>query len=222
MLPTVSGNRNTLIRVLLADEMPAFRTGVAVAINHHRQLELIGDAADGTQALELSRQLRPTVLLLGLALPIIPGHTVLAAVKREQPTVRVIAVSALRDGRTIYDALGASADGYLPKNTEPSEICQAIIATARGRTYVPSELASSLAAEIRARKRNEEQSHLTPRELEVLAHIAQGQSTDQIANELHITNETVKSHRKAIFRKLDVHNNAAAVAQAFHKRILVP
>jgi two-component system nitrate/nitrite response regulator NarL len=222
MPPTGSRNQSGSVRVLIGDDMPAFRAGVRAAINRHHQLKLIGEAADGPGTLQLARELRPSVLLLSRTLDVLPGPAVLAAIKREQPATRVIVMSTLQDGRTVYDTLSQSADGYLLKTAEPAEICQAILVAARGHTYVSPELATPLAAEIRARQHDQEPAQLTPREVEVLAHIAQGHSTRRIATELHVTQETVKSHRKAIFRKLEVHNNAAAVAQAFHTHILQP
>jgi two-component system nitrate/nitrite response regulator NarL len=217
-----TNNTHDRVRVLLADSMPAFRAGVSAAIKRHRQLELIGEAGDGNSTLALARARHPNVLLLDLCIAQTPANVVLAAVKRELPAARVIAITLVADGKGVYDGLKASVDGYLSRSAELEEICQATIAVAGGDTFVSRDLTRPLALEIRARASHRHDEDLTAREVEVLARLADGHSTHEIADALCIADTTVKTHRRAIFRKLGVHDHGAAVAQAFHKRILVP
>jgi len=207
------------IRVYLADDHPMFLAGVAGAVGERAELDLVGQAINGTEALADLRQLRPAVAVLDVRMCGLSGMDLLAAVTRERLPVRVVLLSAYLDSGLIYEALAAGAAGYLSKDADRDTVIDAVVSAARGDIVVGAEAQTGLVEEIRQRERLG-RPLLSPREREVLGLAADGRSTAEIASLLHLGTTTVKSHLQNVFEKLGVSDRTAAVAVALRKRLL--
>jgi two-component system, NarL family, nitrate/nitrite response regulator NarL len=207
------------IRVLIADDHPLYRTGLVDTVKRRPELQLVGQAEDGTAALEEIRNARPDVCVLDVKMPGLGGVEVLRMLEREGLDVRVVFVSAYYDSDVVYGALASGASGYLSKDSTGDEICDALVAAAQGRTTLGTDVQAAVAHEIRRRSGDEERL-LTPREDEVLRLTANGMSAPDIARQLHLGATTVKTHLQRVYEKLGVSDRAAAVAEAMRRGIL--
>jgi two-component system, NarL family, nitrate/nitrite response regulator NarL len=189
------------------------------AISARPELELVGEAGDGRQALDAIGVARPDVALIGGALPGLTGHQLLNAVARDGLCTRVVMIAARPDPGQVYAALAEGAAGFLTKDADARELCDAITAVARGRTVLSPELQAGVAGEIRLRT-SRERPVMTMRERETLTLIAEGLSAPQIGRALHLSTATVKTHLQHIYEKLGVSERAAAVAEAMRRGLL--
>ncbi len=215
-MPPVRGR----VRVLIADDHPLYRDGVARAIKGRPELELVGTAADGREALDAIRRLAPDVALIDVRMPGLDGPGVLRAVQREGADTRVILLSASVESETVYDALAAGARGYLSKESGADEIADALAAVSRGETVLAAEVQSALATQIQRQAQGAGQPGLSAREHEVLRLIAEGRSTPEIGRLLHLSPATVKGHLQTLYDKLGVSERAAAVAEGMRRGLL--
>ena len=206
-------------RVLVVDNHPVYRDGLARALKARTDLRLIAEAEDGRQALERIGELRPEVAAVDMRMPGLDGLGVLAAVGREFPETRVLILSAYLDGDIAYRALAEGAAGFLSKDSSRDAICDAIATVARGGIALCPEVEIDLASEIRKRARAERGS-LSDRELEVLRLVAEGASAAEIGGQLHLSPTTIKSHLRNLYPKLEVSDRAAAVAEAMRRGLL--
>lgn len=206
--------------VLVADDHPLFRAGVADAIRRDPSLELAGECEDGHEALEEIRRVQPAVVLLDLKLPGIDGFAVLDAIQREHLPTRAVVVSAAEDSAAVYRAIASGARAYLTKAAAEATIRDAIAAVARGETLIPPGLQAGLAEEIRIRRDHVDRPVLSQRELEILRLAADGLSNADIAQRLHLSGTTVKTHLAHVYEKLEVSDRAAAVARALRRGLL--
>jgi two-component system nitrate/nitrite response regulator NarL len=205
--------------VLIADDHPLYRTGLVDTVKRRPELELVGQAEDGSAALDEIRSLDPDVCVLDVKMPGLGGVEVLRALEREEIDVRVVFVSAYFDSDVVYGALGSGASGYLSKDATGDEICDALVAASQGRTTLGADVQAVVAREIR-RRNGDQDRLLTPREHEILKMTADGMSAPEIARELHLGATTVKTHLQRVYEKLGVSDRAAAVAEAMRRRIL--
>jgi len=209
----------TRTRVVIADDHPLFRDGLARRIKERPELELIGEASDGLAALDAIRELRPDVAVLDIKMPGLDGLRVAAAVARDELQTRVVIMSAYVESAVVFKALAAGARAFLSKDADRRDVCETIIAVARGEVVLPPTVHSGLVEQIRARA-GEDQPSLTAREREVLALIAGGASAPQIGRRLHLSTGTVKTHLSNLYEKLGVSDRAAAVAEAMRRGML--
>ena len=207
------------VRVLIADNHPLYREAVATAIRRAPRLDLVAEECDGRKALHALRELEPDVALLDMRMPELDGMQVLNALVREGLRTRVVFLSAHTDGRTVYAAVGAGACGYLSKDAAADVVCAAVATVARGGTVLPPDVQGGMATEIRSRSA-EERPLVTPREQEVLKLVADGCSAPEIAERLHLSQGTVKSHLQNLYHRLGVSDRAAAVAEAMRRGLL--
>jgi two-component system nitrate/nitrite response regulator NarL len=207
------------IRVLVADDHPLYREGMVRAIKERPDLELVAECGDGLVALEEVRRLRPEVAVLDVKMPGLDGTGVLNAVSRDGLGTRVAFLSAYLDGPLVYSAIVGGAAAYLSKGASRREICDAIVAVARGETVLAAEAQAGIAHEVRLR-RGDERPALTGREREILTLTAQGQSAPEIAERLYLSTATVKTHLHHLYEKLGVSDRAAAVAKAMRQGLL--
>lgn len=205
-------------RVVVADDHPVYREGIAAAIRERPELDLVGEASNGREALVLIRSMRPDVALLDVRLPSLDGTAVMSEVKRGLPGTRVLLLSAVTTGNVVYDAIQKGADGFIAKTASRREICEALTSVARGNTFLSPELTSGIADEIRGRI--SEPAVLTPREHEILVLVAEGLGVQEIGERLSVSSSTVKTHLQRTYQRLGVSERAAAVAEAMRRGLL--
>jgi two-component system nitrate/nitrite response regulator NarL len=207
------------VRVLAADGQPLYRDAVARAIRERPELELVGQAGDGREALAAIGTQQPDVAVIDRTLTGLSGKQVLNAVARDGLRTRVVLIAAKPEPGEVYAALAEGAAGYLTKDADARELCDAITAVARGKTVVASELQAGVAGEIRLRAPHD-RPVMSERERETLVLIAEGLSAPQIGRTLHLSTATVKTHLQHIYEKLGVSERAAAVAEAMRRGLL--
>jgi DNA-binding NarL/FixJ family response regulator len=201
------------IRVLVADDHPVVRDGLAGVIAQQAELAVVAEAANGRQALERFREHRPDVVLMDLRMPDMDGVSAIEAIRAEFPDARILALTTYEGDVDIHRALEAGARGYLIKDMLLTEVLSAIRAVHRGERVIPVAVAAKL-AEFTPR------TDLTEREVEVLQLVARGLSNRDVAGVIGRTDETVKVHLKNIFAKLGVADRTEAVTLALSRGIL--
>jgi two-component system nitrate/nitrite response regulator NarL len=204
---------------VIADDHPLFRGALVEAIKHRPELELVGQAADGREALDLITATKPSVAVLDMRMPELDGRRVLNALVRDKSPTNVLFLTAYVDSPAAYEALGAGAAGYLAKEADADAICDAIAAVARGETVLAPNVQSEIAREIRMRSVSGRPA-LSPRERQVLVLTADGHSAPDIAERLHLSAATVRTHLQHLYEKLGVSDRAAAVAEAMRRGLL--
>lgn len=207
------------VRVLITDDHPVVREGLEFMLGLNTEIELVGTASDGDEALRYLPVLRPDVVLMDMRLPGRDGAEVTAAIKAADPSVKVLVLSAEADGDSLRRALAAGADGFLLKTARPGELASAICDVASGKSVVAPALTSAL---FDAARRSEEAaaSPLSEREHEVLRLLAEGNTNKEIAAALFLSEATVKTHVENILRKLGVSDRTQAVAEAFRRGLV--
>ncbi|OMC07992.1 MULTISPECIES: response regulator transcription factor [unclassified Mycobacterium] len=207
------------VRVVVGDDHPLFREGVVRALASSGSVNVVGEADDGSAALELIKTHLPDVALLDYRMPGMDGSEVAAAVRSQQLPTRVLLLSAHDEPAIVFQALQQGAAGFLLKDSTRAEIVKAVLDCAEGRDVVAPGLVGGLAAEIRQRAAPTAPV-LSAREREVLNRIARGQSIPAIAAELYVAPSTVKTHVQRLYEKLGVGDRAAAVAEAMRQGLL--
>jgi two-component system, NarL family, nitrate/nitrite response regulator NarL len=207
------------VSVVVGDDHPLFREGVVRALALSGSVNVVGEADDGSQALELIKEHRPDVALLDFRMPGMDGAQVAAAVRSNELPTRVLLLSAHDESAIVYQALQQGAAGFLLKDSTRSEIVKAVLDCANGQDVLAPSLAGGLAAQIRQRA-EPTTPVLSAREREVLNRIARGQSIPTIAGELFVAPSTVKTHVQRLYEKLGVSDRGAAVAEAMRQGLL--
>jgi two-component system, NarL family, response regulator LiaR len=199
------------IRVLITDDHRVVRRGLRGFLELDPELEVVGEASNGEEAVELARSLEPDVVLMDLLMPVMDGIEATRQIRRELPEVEVVALTSVLEDASVTGAIKAGAIGYLLKTTDADELCEAIKAAAAGQVQLAPEAAARLMHEVRAPDSPEA---LTERETEVLELIARGKTNNQIARELFVGEATVKSHVHSILSKLNVNSRTQAALYA--------
>ena len=199
------------IRILIADDHSVVRQGLRMFLGLDPELEVIGEARDGAEALLWAHELHPDVVLIDLLMPVMDGIAAISAIRRELPDIEVIALTSVLDDSSVIGAVRAGAIGYLLKDTEADDLCRAIKAAAAGQVQLSPKSAARLMREVRAPDSPET---LTEREVDVLRLLAQGQANKQIAGNLRIGEKTVKTHVSNILAKLSVPSRTQAALYA--------
>jgi DNA-binding NarL/FixJ family response regulator len=207
------------IRILLVDDHSVVRQGLRLFLKYDPELEVIGEAADGAEALRLARELKPDVVLMDLLMPVMDGIAATAAIRRELPETEVLALTSVLEDASVVGAVRAGAIGYLLKDTQAEALCQAIKAAAAGQVQLTPKAAARLMQAVSAPGSPEA---LTERETEVLRLLAQGQSNKQIARSLNNTEQTIKSHVSRILSKLGVQSRTQATLYAIRTGLVAP
>jgi two-component system, NarL family, nitrate/nitrite response regulator NarL len=213
------GRGRRRVRVVAADRHPLYRDAIARAIKERPELELVGQAGDGREALDAIGAERPDVAVIDRSLGELTGDQVLNAVRRDGLGTRVILIAAEPPPKHVYAAIASGAAGYLTTDTDARQLCEAISAVARGRTVLAPELQAGIAGEIRLREVRE-RPILSDRERETVKLVAQGLSAPDIGKRLHLSTGTVKTHLQHLYEKLGVSERAAAVAEAMRRGLL--
>jgi DNA-binding NarL/FixJ family response regulator len=210
----------TRIKILLVDDQPLFREGLRTVLSLHSDFEVVGEAANGAEAIRLTRSLLPSVVLMDLQMPILDGVSATRRLHEEQPSCRVIVLTTFDDDEMVFDGLRAGAVGYLLKDVPSEKLAEAIRAAARGESFLQPSVAAKVVAEfarLSARTTAVTKSLIEPlseRELEILRLIARGTSNREIASGLFIAEGTVKNHVTNILAKLGVRDRTQAAIKA--------
>lgn len=204
------------IKVLVADDHPLFRQALSRTISSWDGLELVGEACDGAEALEMIERLRPDVAVLDIKMPELDGLAVLSATEQKDLSTRVMLLSGDVDPSVAYEAIAHGAGAFFSKLTDAAHICDAIAAVHEGKTVLPPEIQTTILGEIRERSRKDRPG-LTSREKEILQLAAAGSSNPEVAAQLHLSPGTVKTHLRHVYEKLGVSGRVAAVAEAVRR-----
>lgn len=207
------------IQVLLADDHALVRAGIRALLERNRNVEVVGEAGDGLQALELIDRLAPDVLLLDLTMPGLSGFEVLKETRERFPNVNTIVLSVHDSEEYAFHAFRSGAVGYLPKSAASAELEVAIERVVSGEKYLSPTIAPNTSFEFPAAS-DDTIPELTPRQVEVLTLVAQGLSTRDIAHALTISVKTVETHRAQLMQRLNIHDVAGLVRYAIKKGLV--
>ena len=211
-------------RLLLVDDHAVVRSGLKMLLGSERDVEIVGEASTAAEALEVTAQVKPDVILMDIGLPDLSGIDATREIKKRFPTVAVMALTIHEDQEYFFKMLEAGASGYVPKRAAPEELLTAIRAAATGEVYLYPSLAKLLVKDYLSQDHSaSEKSNLdglTDREREVLTYLAEGPSNDEIAASLVISPKTVGRHRENIMHKLNLHSRAELVRYAIRKGII--
>ncbi len=198
------------IRIVIADDHRILRQGVARLLTDHPDFEIVGEANDGREAVELAVRLQPDVVLMDVTMPELNGIDAAARLRAQVPAARVLAMSMHADAAVVTRMLEAGATGYVVKGCSFEELCTALRATAENRPYLSSQISDEAVSDYFERFRNQSRKRpvLTPREREVLQLLAEGKPTKGIASRLGLSTKTVENHRKQLRDKLGLHSIA--------------
>jgi DNA-binding NarL/FixJ family response regulator len=215
-----------LIRVVLADDHSVVRQGLRAWLERSGYVQVVGEAADGREAVAIVEQLEPDIVIMDIAMPMLNGIDATAQITRRNPDTKVIILSMHADESYILRALGAGAKGYLLKESTESDLLPAVQSVRDGKPYFTPSIARLLLEDyMRMLKQNNMQDSydlLTEREREVLQLLAQGKSNKEVAQILDLSPHTIDSHRTNMMQKLSLHNTAEIVLYAVRKGIIVP
>jgi len=215
----------TPIQVLLVDDHAVVRAGLRMLLSADPELEIVGEAENGTEGLRLAQELAPDVVLMDISMPDMNGIEATRRIKELCPDVAVLALTMHEDDQYFFEMLGAGASGYVPKRAAPNDLISAIHAVQRGGVFLFPSVARLLVSDYLQRAEQTGTSGrgfdvLTEREREVLTRIAQGRSNQEIAGELVISIKTVNRHRENIMAKLKLHSRVELVRYAIEKGLI--
>lgn len=207
------------LRVLLADDHVLFRSGVKAELSAYPDVQVVGEAGDGLEAIRLARRTHPEVILMDIHMPRCTGLEAVEIIKREAPQVKVVMLTVYDDDDHLFEAIKRGADGYLLKNVEPAELLDVLNRVSRGEAAINGKLAVRILDELRKPAKVEPagpapKGTLTGREIEVLERVVKGESNADIARTLVISENTVKMHLANILDKLHLENRIQAAVYA--------
>jgi DNA-binding NarL/FixJ family response regulator len=213
------------MRILLVDDHAVVRRGLEMVLGLEKDLQIVGDAANGEEAILEAKRLQPDLVLLDVKMPRLDGIAAAREIKRQCPRTRILMLTGIEVGREILDALEAGADGYVLKEVSPEELINAVRVVGAGEAYLQPSVTRSVIERMRgaARPREEpprEIEPLTPREREVLQLMSTSATNREIAQKLFISEETVRSHTKNILAKLGQPNRTQAVLFALRAKLI--
>jgi two-component system, NarL family, nitrate/nitrite response regulator NarL len=212
--PKVSAKKQT-IKVLVADDHPVVRKGLLSCLSRHGHIRVVGEAADGDEALRKARELKPHLVLMDISMPGMNGLAVTEALRKEAPQIKVLVLSVHRNKDAIFRVIQAGAHGYVSKEAPSEEVLRAIEMVSAGEPFFSEEIARAALGEfVNSGGKKEPFSQLTSREREVLVLIAEGQSNKEIADKLGIGVRTIETHRERIMRRLNIHSVAGLTKYA--------
>jgi len=207
------------IRILIVDDHGVVRQGLRMYLALDPDLEVVGEAANGAEALRLAHELKPDVVLMDLLMPVMDGIAAIGAIRRELPDVEVIALTSVLEDSAAYGAMRAGAIGYLLKDTQADELCRSVKAAAAGQVQMSPSVMTRLLREVPA---PQQPDLLTERETDVLRQLAQGKSNKEIAATLVIAEKTVRTHVSNILAKLGVASRTQAALHAVRSGLVSP
>ena len=205
------------IRILIADDHPVVRNGIKALLDTEADLEVVGEAADGEQAISKARTLNPDVILMDLSMPRKDGVQAIAEIRAEMPEAKILVLTSFAEDKTIIAAIEAGALGYLLKDTSPQELIQAVRTVHQGESSLHPTVAHKLIHRFQRSTADTRTEPLTAREIKVLRLIAEGLPNGTIAKQLYISEPTVRTHVSNILRKLHLKNRTQAALYALRE-----
>ena len=213
-----------LIRILVTDDHPLFRKGAVYMLNAQPDIEVVGEASNGDEALQKARELMPDLILMDITMPNCDGLEATRRIKKEMPYVKIVMLTVSDDDRDLFEAIKWGAQGYLLKNLEPEELVDMLRGVFRGEAPISRTTASRILHELARHARGEQAGpsvrDLTAREVEILRLVAKGASNREIAQELVISTHTVKNHLRNILDKLHMQSRVEAAVFAAREGLL--
>jgi DNA-binding NarL/FixJ family response regulator len=208
-----------VVRVLIVDDQTVVREGLAAILSTEPEIQVVGLAADGQDALDVIAQTQPHVVLMDLKMPVMNGVQATQRIHRDYPNIRVLVLTTYVADEWVFDAIRAGAAGYLMKDTRRAELIAAIKGTAEGKSYLDPTVAGRVMQQAVARPQSEapgepQTEALTDRELQILHLLAKGYSNPEIAKEIHLARGTVRNYVSAILQKLGVADRTQAAIEA--------
>ncbi len=212
------------IRVLIVDDHALFREGIRLILQNQGSIEVIGEAADGAEAIEAARALKPDVVLMDVSMPGMDGLRAARQIKQECPQTQVLMLTMHESDDYFFHSLSAGASGYVLKEAASADLVAAIQSVAQGQVFLYPSVASKLVTDYLSRagtpEARDQYQRLTAREQEILLLIGEGRSDKEIARQLAISSNTVQSHRWNIMEKLDLHNRAELIKYAIRRGLI--
>jgi DNA-binding NarL/FixJ family response regulator len=206
---------NEPVRVLIVDDHAVVRQGLITFLELQDEIEVVGEASNGKEALAKVKELKPDVVLMDLVMPVMDGLTAIKEVKQLRPETEVIALTSFADDEKVFTALRSGATGYLLKDVQPTDLVKAVLAAERGEVQLHPEVAKRLMHEvITPAKTSDDLEELTDREREVLGLLGRGMSNKEIAREISVSEKTVKAHVSSILNKLNLPGRTHAALYA--------
>lgn len=208
------------IRILIVDDHAVVRKGLAMVLRLEPNLEVVGEAENGRVGLEASKRLQPDIVLVDLVMPEMDGQEMALALRRLNPKIKIMMLTGTEVDDRVFDLVAAGIDGYVLKNIEPGELVRAIHAVVHGEAYFHPDVMKRVASRMHSHPQHSATVSLTPRELEVLEWMATPNTYRQIAAQLSVSEETIRSHAKNILEKIKQPNRAQAVLAAMRLRLI--
>lgn len=208
------------IRLLIVDDHAVVRKGLAMVLRLEPSLSVVGEAQNGREGLEAARRLHPDIVLVDLVMPEMDGGEMALALRKSNPEIKVMMLTGTEvDGR-VFDLIAAGVEGYVLKNIEPAELVGAIRSVMRGEAYLHPDVLKKVLGRVRAEPESAAPVSLTPREREALGWMATANTYKQIAKQLNVSEETIRSHAKSILKKMNQPNRAQAVLAAMRMGLI--
>jgi two-component system, NarL family, response regulator NreC len=212
------------IRILLADDHTLFRQGVRTLLASETDMEVVGEAPDGSAAAERAAELKPDVVLLDIGMPGLSSFETTRQIKRNRPETKVVFLTMYDDEDYLVEGMEVGANGYVLKDSPAPQLVAAVRDVYRGGSYLSPRMLSQLVDDFRTRVKTTDRmprfATLTPREKEVLKMLAEGNSVKEVATQLNLSVKTVEAHKFNLMRKLDIHNKAHLVQYAIQKKVI--
>jgi two-component system response regulator NreC len=212
------------IRIVVADDHTLFRQGVKTLLSAEPDIEVVGEASNGSEAAEKAAELRPDVVLMDIGMPGTSSFETTRQIKRNRPETKVLFLTMYDDEEYLVEGMEVGANGYVLKDSPAGQLVSAIRDVHRGGSYLSPRMLSQLVDDFRTRVKTNERvprfATLTPREREVLKMLAEGNSVKEVACQLNLSVKTVEAHKFNLMRKLDIHNKAHLVQYAIQRKII--
>ncbi len=213
------------VRVLVADGETLLREGIFALLKTHENIEIVGEATNGVETIEMAREQTPDVILMNIVMPIMDCAEVTHRIRKENSNIKVLILTQYEDRDHVLSGLKAGADGYIPKRATASDLVAAILAVYGGGCYLYPSVASTMVGDYLQRIRQhgslDPYDRLTCREREVLKLIAEGRTSREIAGRLGVAIKTVSGHRTKMMQKLDIHNRSKLIKCAVRKGLII-
>ncbi len=215
------------IRLLITDDHRVVREGLGAILKTKADIDLVGEATHGLEAIQMAADLKPDVILMDISMPKMNGIRATQLIKEKSPEIGIIALTMHDDDTTIFELIRAGVDGYLLKDADSDTIVKAIMTVHRGESIIDPQITKKILSELRQQRPKrrsenpqENRYHLSDREIEVLKKVAGGKSNKEIANELDLSEKTIKNHLHNIFSKMKVDDRTKAALKGIQEGII--